>query len=121
MLGLNTHADISCAGIDAWILAQVEGRTCSVHPFNESYKAMTGVNIVYIAYKYENDEGEQFILEVNQCLNFIDPMTYSILCTNQARHSRVIINDVPVICDPNSSQDAVLQVWFVDDNIKWLK
>ena len=40
MLGLDTHADISCAGRDAWILAQVEGRTCSVHPFNDSYKAI---------------------------------------------------------------------------------
>ena len=78
MLGLDTHADISCAGRDAWVLAQVEGRTCSVHPFNDSYKAMTGVNIVNVAYKYENDEGEQFILEVNQCLNFIDSMTHSI-------------------------------------------
>ena len=107
MLGLDTHADISCAGRDAWVLAQVEGRTCSVHPFNDSYKAMTGVNIVNVAYKYENDEGEQFILEVNQCLNFIDSMTHSILCTNQARHSGVTINDVPVICDPNSSQDII--------------
>ena len=81
--------------------------TCSVHPFNDSYKAMTGVNIVNVAYKYENDEGEQFILEVNQCLNFIDSMTHSILCTNQARYSGITINDVPMICDPNSSQDII--------------
>ena len=66
MLGLDTHEDISCAGRDAWVSAQVEGRTCSVHPFNDSYKAMTGVNIVNVAYNYENNEGEQFILEVNQ-------------------------------------------------------
>ena len=58
MYGLDTHADISCAGRDACILAQVEGRTCSVHPFNEFYKAMTGINIVNVAYKYENDEGD---------------------------------------------------------------
>ena len=93
MLGLDTHADISCAGRDAWILAQVEGRTYSVYPFDESYKAMTGINIVNVTYKYENDEGGQFMLEVNQCLNFIDSMTHSILCTNKVRHSGVIVND----------------------------
>ena len=105
MLGLDSHADISCAGRDAHILAQIEGRTCSVHPFNESYQAMTGVNIVNVAYKYENCDGEQYVLEVNQSLNFTDTMTHSILCTNQVRHQGVIVNDVPKVCDPNSTQD----------------
>ena len=82
MLGLDTHADISCARRDAWVLAHIEGRMCAVHPFNDSYQAMTGVNIINVVYKYENDEEEQFILEVNQCLNFIDTMTQSTLCTN---------------------------------------
>ena len=106
MLGLDSHADISCAGRDAHILTQIEGRSCSVHPFNESYEAMTGVNIVNVLYKYENSDGEQFIFEINQCLDFTESMTHSILCTNQARHAGIIINDVPTICDPNSTQDV---------------
>ena len=108
MLGLDSHADISCAGRDGHILAQIEGRTCSVHPFNDSYKAMTGIDMVNVAYKYENCEGDQYILEVNQCLNFTDTMTHSILCTNQVRHSGIVVNDVPKVCDPRSSQNIII-------------
>ena len=105
MLGLDSHADISCAGKDAHIVAQCDGRTCTVYPFNDSYDGMENVNIVNVLYKYENTEGDQYILEVNQCLNFSDTMTHSLLCTNQARHHGVIINDVPKVCDQSSSQD----------------
>ena len=105
MLGLDTHADISCAGRDAHILAQIEGKTCSVHPFNDSYEPMKGVNMVNVLYKYENCDGEQYVLEVNQCLDFSKSMTHSILCTNQVRHNGVIVNDTPKICDRNSTQD----------------
>ena len=65
MLGLDTYADISCAVRDAHILAQIEGKTCSVHPFNDSYKPMPGINIVNVLYKYERCDGEQYVLEVN--------------------------------------------------------
>ena len=50
MLGLDIHADNSCAGRDAHILALIEGKTCSVHPFNDSYKLMSGINIVNVLY-----------------------------------------------------------------------
>ena len=115
MLGLDSHADISCAGRDAHILAQIEGRTCSVHPFNESYNAMTDINVVNVAYKYENCEGDQYILEVNQCLNFIDTMMHSILCTNQVRHAGIMVNDVPKVCDPNSSQDMIINTHNINN------
>ena len=36
MLGLDSHADISCAGRDAHILAQREGKACTVRPFNDN-------------------------------------------------------------------------------------
>ena len=105
MLGLDSHADISCAGRDAHILAQNDGRTCTVHPFNDSYDPMTGIKIVNVLYKYENAEGEEYVLEVNQCLDFSDTMVHSILCTNQARHAGILVNDVPKVCDGTSSQD----------------
>ena len=105
MLGLDSHADISCAGRDAYILAQSEGRTCTVHPFNDSYDPMTGIKIINVLYKYINTEGDEYILEVNQCLDFTDTMIHSILCTNQARHIGIIVNDVPKVCDANSPQE----------------
>ena len=105
MLGLDSHADISCAGRDAHILAQTEGRTCTVHLFNDSYDPMTGIKIINVLYKYENTEGGQYILEVNQCLDFTVTIVRSILCTNQVQHTGIIVNDVPKVCNPTSSQD----------------
>ena len=114
MLGLDTHADISCAGKDAHVVSKIEGRTCAVHPFNDSYKAMTGVELVNVLFKYESRDGDQYILEVNQCLNFTSTMNHSILCTNQARHAGLIISDVPKALDTSSTQD----IRFKDSDIK---
>ena len=108
MLGLDTHADISCAGKDAYVTAKLDGRTCSVHPFNDTYEAMTGIEVVNVLLKYQNKDGEEYILELNQCLNFTDTMNHSILCTNQVRHAGVIINDVPKVLDGTSTQDMRL-------------
>ena len=82
ILGMDSYANISYAGRDAHILTQSEGKTCTVRPFNDSYDPMIGINIVDVLFKYESIDGEQFILEVNQCLNFTDTMVHSILCTN---------------------------------------
>ena len=87
ILGLDTHADISCAGSDSHIVLRMYGRTYAVHPFIDSYKAMTGVEIVNVLIEYEDTEEEQSILELNSCLNFTESMKHSILCTNQARHA----------------------------------
>ena len=105
MLGLDSHADISCAGRDAHILAQREGKACTVRPFNDNYDPMMNIDIVDVAYKYESIEGDEYILEVHQCLNFINSMKHSILCTNQARHFGITVNDIPKICDQSSTQD----------------
>ena len=64
MLGLDSHADISCAGRDAHILAQREGKACTVRPFNDNYDPMMNIDIVDVAYKYESIEGDEYILEV---------------------------------------------------------
>ena len=37
-LGIDSHADISCAGKLARIIEVIEGGTCTVHPFNDSMK-----------------------------------------------------------------------------------
>ena len=105
MLGLDTHADISCAGKDEYVTAKLDSPTCAVHPFNDTYEAMTSIEIVNVLLKYQNKDGEKYILELNECLDFTDTMNHSILCTNQARHVGVIINDVPKILDSTSTQD----------------
>ena len=66
---------------------------------------MAEIEIVNVAYRYENGDGKQFVLEVNQCLNFTESMIHSILYIYQARHAGLVINDAPKVCDSSSSQD----------------
>ena len=95
VLGMDTHVDISCAGMDAYILKKLDGRLCEVWGFHDSYNSLTNVEYVNVAYKYLDKTGQEYLLEVNQALNFINLMTNSILCTNQARHNGVIVIDIP--------------------------
>ena len=104
VLGMDTHADVSCAGKDAYILEHLDGRMCEVRGFHDSYNSLTNVEYVNVAYKYLDKTGQEYLLEVNQALNFINSMTNSILCTNQVRHNGVIVNDIPRAIDQQSPQ-----------------
>ena len=57
-----------------------------------------------MAYTYLDKTGEEYLLEVNQALNFTNSMTNSILCTNQAKHHGVIVNDILRVIDKQSPQ-----------------
>ena len=87
----------------------IEGETCTVQPFNDSMKAMKNIKTVNVAYAYDTEEGEVYILRVNHTLDFTTTMDNSILCTNQARSNGVIIDDVPQLFDTRgtSTQSAI--------------
>ena len=104
VLGMDSHADVSCAGMDALVISRLEGRTCDVKGFHDSYGSINNVNYVNVLYKYNDDQAQEYLLEVNQALDFTTSMKNSILCTNQARHNGVVIHDVPRIIDRNSPQ-----------------
>lgn len=103
-LGIDSHADVSCAGIDAHVESILMGRKCEVKGFHDSYGSLHDVGYVNVVYKYHDKHGQEYLLEVNQALDFTKSMRHSILCTNQARHNGVIINDVPKVIDHNSPQ-----------------
>ena len=103
-LGINSHADISCAGRHARVLETFNGRQCNVHPFHDSYAPITKVNTVNAALAHDTNDGKTFILNLNQSLDFTQSMQHSILCTNQARIHNVEINDIPTVLDRDSSQ-----------------
>ena len=98
-LGMDSHADITCVGKHARILEVIEGQTCTVRPFNDSYSPIQNVQTINAAFAAETEEGETVILRLNQALDFRHSMEHSILCTNQARHHDVIIDDVPHAVD----------------------
>ena len=112
-LGLDTHADISCLGRHARILSIVEGTECTVHAFNDSYAPMHGVKTVNGAIAVDTDDGNIYILHINNALDFTSSMEHSLLCTNQARYQGIIINDIPKLLSSVSTQDII----FPDDGI----
>ena len=89
-LGIDKHADISCVGKNACIIEVIEGDACIVQAFNRLMKPMKNVKIVNIAYAVD---------KVNHSLDFTSSMEISILCTNQARCTWAIVDDVPNILD----------------------
>ena len=103
-MGMDSHADVSCAGKDAYIVEKLAGRVCEVKGFHDSHNSLSNIEYVNVLYKYLDKSGSEYLLEVNQALNFTNSMTNSILCTNQARHNGVIINDIPQVIDKESPQ-----------------
>ena len=98
-LGLDSHADVHCIGRHARILEVFHGRSCNVQPFNDSYSPMTNVATANACFAFDTTEGQTYILEVNQALDFTDSMEHSLLCSNQARSHGVIVDDVPQFLD----------------------
>ena len=98
-LGLDTHADISCAGKHARILSYHEGQICEVQPFHDSYKPLQGIKTCDAIFAYDSPTGETLILRMNQCLDFTSEMEHSILCTNQVRDHGIIVEDIPLRFD----------------------
>ena len=104
VISVDSHGDISCAGMDAMITSRLDGRTCDVKGFYDSYGSINNVGYVNVMYKYCDEGGHEYLLELNQALDFTETIRHSILCTNQARHNGVIVNDIPRIIDKKSPQ-----------------
>ena len=100
-LGLDSHADMTCIGRHAYVLEVYQGKTCNVFPFNDSYDPIKNINTVNAAFAYDTGEGQTYILELNQCLDFSETMEHSLLCPNQARMNGVVVDDCPVALDPS--------------------
>ena len=49
-LGIDSHADISCAGRHARIMEVIEGEACTVHVFNDSMAPIKNVQTINVAY-----------------------------------------------------------------------
>ena len=115
-LGLDSHADMSCAGRHARIIEVLQGSVCNVKPFHDSYESMQNIQTVNVAYAHDTTDGETYILNVNQCLDFTDGMDNSLLCPNQARSHGVIVDDVPMLLDPFGVSTHT--IFFPDDNVR---
>ena len=115
-LGLDSHADVHCIGRHARIVDIFEGRVCNVQPFNDSYEPMKGIKTTNAAFAYDTEQGETYILEVNQALDFSDSMEHSLLCPNQSRYHGVVIDDIPPFLDFH--QRSTHSVYFPTEDIR---
>ena len=108
-LGIDSHADMSCAGKHARIVGIEEGQTSTVYPFDDSMKPTKEVKTIHVAYAYDDPNGQTTILQINHCLDFTKTMEHSIVSTNQARANNVIINDCPKLFDQtNTSTQSII-------------
>ena len=108
-LGLDSHADMTCVGSDAYIIDHVVGQSCTVHPFHESYSPKQNVQVCNAAFAFDHNNGETFILRLNQCLDFSSSMEHSLLCTNQVRSHGIIVEDAPKAVDiTHKSRQAII-------------
>ena len=102
-MGIDSHADTSCAGRHVRILEHIDGVSYNVSPFNGP--AITGITMINGAVAVDREDGQGgYILELNNALNFTDSMEHSLLCPMQARENDVIIDDRPKRFAPNSTQ-----------------
>ena len=70
-LGIDSHANMSCAGKQARIIAIEEGQTSTVYPFDDSMRPSKGIRTVHVAYAYDAPNGQTAILQVNHCLDLL--------------------------------------------------
>ena len=104
-MGIDSHADTSCAGRHVRILEHIDGATYNVSPFTGP--AFKNIGMVNGAIAVDREDGQGgYILELNNALNFTNELEHSLLCPMQARVNQIIINDVPKVIDSNSSQSV---------------
>ena len=110
-MGIDTHADTSCAGRHVRIIEYISGATYNVSPFQgPPVKNVSLINGI-VAVDREDGQGG-YILELNSFLDFTTSMHHSLLCPMQARLNSVRIDDVPKKLAP-----ASLQSIHINDDI----
>ena len=115
-LGLDSHADISCASRHVRINEIFHGQTCNVTPFNDSYSPMQNIHTANVSYAADTAEGQTYIVNVNQSLDFTSSMNHSLLCVNQARMNNVTVDDIPPSLDPTGR--STHSIYFKDEDVR---
>ena len=62
----------------------------------------------------ETDEGETYILKLNNALDFRESMDKSLLCTKQACHNSIVVYDFPPAIDYNKT--STFSIYFLNEN-----
>ncbi len=87
----------------------VHDHRISVSPFIGEYKPLQDIPIASVATAWDNPrDGSTVLLVINEALYFGNRMPYSLICPNQLRNNGIVVNDVPKIFDPESTQSIII-------------
>ena len=107
-MGIDTHADTSCAGRHVRIMEYVDGKVFNVAPFHSDYQPIKEVRLINGVVAVDLENGSGIILELNNFLDFTESMEDSILVPMQARLNGIIIDDIPAsLCPHRRSTQSV--------------
>ena len=69
-VGIDTHADTSCARKHVRITEYIDGKLYSVSPFNEKYEPLENVKMINGIVAVDGDDGNGYIVELNYFFGF---------------------------------------------------
>ena len=79
---LDTRADTICVGKN-WRILSTTGQCCDVHGFHDKFDAIKDVPVARSATAYVDQQGDTYILIVNEALHFGPSMDHSLINPNQ--------------------------------------
>ena len=95
---LDSHADTTLSGNSCTVLSYTDP-TFNVAPYSDEYEPVMGVYIVHAETGYTTADGRNFILVLNEALNFPN-LPHSLVNQNQLRHFGADIQDNSYSSDP---------------------
>ena len=92
---LDSHAD-TCVGGANTILLEPSGTTATVHSFSDERKPFDQIPIGTIATSWTNPEdGITYVLCFPESLYFGDRLPTTLICPNQLRDHKTVVEDTP--------------------------
>ena len=67
-MGIDTHADSSCAGKHMRIIEFIDGKKYKVTPFHEDYESKDNIGMINGIVAVDNEDGSGYKLELNNFL-----------------------------------------------------
>ena len=110
---LDSHADTCVAGA-TWKVMEYTGVVCDVYPYSDSYKPLKQVPVVEAVTAYDHLTGETFILVLAQAFYLGDQQEPSLLCPNQMRSYRIVVDDVPRHLSGNCASTHSIYILSMD-------
>ena len=114
---LDSHADTCAVGETAYILEYTD-QVVDVAPFSDDYKQMEEIPIVKAGFANDHPvTGETYILTFSQALYFGSKIKNVALNSNQMRHNRLEVDDIPKHLSPKH-RESTHSIYFPEEKVR---